>query len=73
MYKYVGRNGVLTTGLLIDGATKIDMLCLSADKGKILTNGEIKLYTVFVYLDEVDSWQEIDDIPDEDENAIGQD
>ena len=40
-YKYNGRNGTLITSILIEGATKIDMLCLIAEEGKILTDGVI--------------------------------
>lgn len=61
-YKYNGRNGTLITSILIDGASKIDMVCLIADKGKILTNGEKQLYSIYIYEDEVEQWTEIDDI-----------
>ena len=62
-YQYIGRNGVLITPILIDGAAKIDMFCLEADERKILTDGEQKLYTIIVYADEVDNWTEIEDNP----------
>lgn len=61
-YKYNGRNGTLITSILIDGASKIDMVCLIADKGKILTNGEKQLYSIYIYEDEIEQWTEIDDI-----------
>lgn len=61
-YKYNGRNGTLITSILIEGATKIDMLCLIAEEGKILTNGEQHLYTVYVYPEDLDNWTETDDI-----------
>lgn len=61
-YKYIGRNGVLISSVLIDGASKIDMFCLMADEGKVLTDGDKKLYSVYVYADEVHNWSEIDDI-----------
>ena len=59
-YKYIGRNGTLTSSILIDGATKINMYALTADEGKILTNGEIKIHSVNIYEDELDQWYEID-------------
>lgn len=60
-YKYIGRNGTIITSIVIDGAAnKIDMLYLVADEGKILTNGELQLHSVLVYMDEVDLWSEID-------------
>ena len=58
-YKYIGRNGTLISSILIDGATKIDMYCLIADEGKILTDGQQKLHSVYVYQDELANWVEI--------------
>ena len=60
-YKYLGRNGILVTRILIDGANHIPMMTLSADNGKILTNGEEKTYSVTVELEEVNLWREIPD------------
>ena len=60
-YRYVGRNGIITSSILIEGVEhKIDMLCLIAEKGKTLTNGELQLKSVLVYEDEVNDWYEID-------------
>ena len=60
-YKYIGRNGTLISSILIDGASKIDMLCLVADKGKVLVNGDRKLYSIYVYTDEAEDWIEVED------------
>ena len=59
-YKYIGRNGTLTTSILLEGATKIDMFCLIADPGKIITDGESQFSSIFVYADDLDNWYEID-------------
>lgn len=59
-YKYIGRNGTVISSVLIDGAEKINMYCLTADEGKILTNGHQKLPSVYVYEDELNTWQEIE-------------
>lgn len=61
-YKYNGRNGTLITSILIEGIERINMYCLIADEGKILTNNEQKLHSVYIYTDELDEWKEIDDI-----------
>lgn len=61
-YKYIGRNGVLITPILIEGASKIDMYGLTADEGKVLTNGSLFLNSVNVYADELNDWVEVDDI-----------
>lgn len=60
-YKYLGRNGVLVTRILIDGVNYIPMMTLTADAGKILTNGETSVYSITVEADEVDLWREIPD------------
>ena len=58
-YKYIGRNGIVTTSVIIDGATKIDMLYLIADEGKVLTNGEVKCHSIIIYAEDLDKWTEI--------------
>lgn len=60
-YKYLGRNGVLVTRILIDGVNYIPMMTLIADEGKILTDGETKARSVTVENDEVNLWREIPD------------
>ena len=60
-YKYLGRNGVLVTRILIDGVNYIPMITLIAEKGKILTNGEISVYSITIEADEVNLWREIPD------------
>ena len=61
MYRYLGRNGILTTHILIEGANYIPLVELVADKGKILTNGEKTVYAVVVEESDVNSWSEIAD------------
>lgn len=60
-YKYIGRNGILVTKILIEDAKSIPMAELIADEGKILTNGEKKAHAITVELDEVANWKEIAD------------
>ena len=60
LFRYLGRNGMITSPILLDGINHIDMLQLIADSGKILTNGEIKLSTVSIFVDELEQWTEID-------------
>lgn len=60
-YKYLGRNGVLVTRILIDGVNYIPMMTLTADAGNILTNGETSIYSITVEADEVNLWREIPD------------
>ena len=60
-YKYLGRNGILVTRILIDGVNYIPMMTLIADAGKILTDGETSVYSITVESDEVNLWREIPD------------
>ena len=61
MYRYLGRNGILTTRILIDGVNHIPMVELIADKGMILSNGYTTTDSIVVSEEEVQSWREIAD------------
>ena len=59
VYRYLGRNGIITTPVIIEGANAIVMYRLIADADKVLTNGSHKVNTVDVFEDELNSWHEI--------------
>ena len=61
MYRYLGRNGTLTTHIKLENIDPIPMVSLKATKGKILTDGIKKVYSIIVFEDEKDNWVEIDD------------
>ena len=61
LYRYLGRNGILTTRILIEGAYNIPMLELKADEGKILTNGEKYVYLVVIEEGDLPLWKEVAD------------
>lgn len=61
MYRYIGRNGIITSKILLDDIKNIPMITLEADKGKVLTNGNVKTKWITVELDEIDNWREIAD------------
>jgi hypothetical protein len=65
MYRYLGRNGTITSNIQLENIAPIHMVKLSASSGKILTDGNKKLYSVTVFEDEVANWYEIDDIGQE--------
>lgn len=60
-YRYIGRNGIITSRVLLNGIDNIPMMELIADQGKILTDGEFKTKWITVELDEVNNWKEIAD------------
>ena len=64
MYRYLGRNGILTTKIHLDGISYIPMVLLQADEGKILTDGERKHYSITVEETEAELCREITDNTD---------
>lgn len=61
LYRYLGRNGIITSPVLLDNIEHIPMLMITANDGFILTNGESKLKTATIFADELDDWIEIED------------
>lgn len=61
MYRYLGRNGIITSPILLESIEPIAMICLRADDGKLLTNGVEKVKTKLVFIDELEDWSEIDE------------
>ena len=59
MYKYIGKNGTITSPVLLEGIQHIDLVELRAAAGYVLTNGEIKRLSITIPADEVDGWYEI--------------
>lgn len=60
LYKYIGRNGEITTPILLEDAKHIPLMELRPEPGYVLTNGNtIKEYFVIVHVDEVDEWTEV--------------
>lgn len=64
LYRYLGRNGILTTKIHLDGINYIPMVLIRADAGKILTDGERKHYSITIEEEELDQWREITDNTD---------
>lgn len=60
VYRYLGINGVVQTPVYIEGANGLKVNVLTADAGKVLTNGKEQKHQVFVADIDVDKWKEID-------------
>lgn len=60
-YKYLGTNGVIESPVHLEDIYYIKLVRLIADKGKILTNGERKVYDIKVPEEEVGNWREIEE------------
>lgn len=65
MYRYLGRNGTITSPILLENISPIPMKRLMAELGKVLTNGERHAKEVLVFEDEIDEWTEIDEAKSE--------
>lgn len=59
LYKYIGRNGTITSPVLLEDARHIDLIELRADEGYILTDGIMKKQVTVVHIDDVADWSEI--------------
>lgn len=60
LYRYLGRNGIITSPILLENMEPIPMLNLRASSGKILTNGQEFVQSVTIFADELELWSEID-------------
>lgn len=59
MYRYLGRNGIITSPILLEKIDHIAMYSLTADNAKILTNGETQSKSVLCFAEDLDQWTEI--------------
>ena len=61
MYRYLGRNGIITSPILLEKVEPIAMLVLKASPGKLLTNGEVKVKEKMIFAEELKDWSELDE------------
>lgn len=61
LYRYLGRNGILDTRILLDGINHIDMLLIQADPDFVLTDGEVTRHSVTIEASELKNWKEVAD------------
>ena len=61
LYRYSGRNGILTTSVLLDGINHYVVYELKAGVEKLLTDGETTVRAIIVEEDELNNWREIPD------------
>lgn len=60
LYRYVGRNGTITSPILLDNIQYYIYYKLIPQCDKLLTNGEKVLTSVIVPEEEINEWYEID-------------
>lgn len=61
MYRYLGRNGIITSPILLEKIEPITMLHLVAGDDKMLTDGHQVVKSVTIFTEDVDEWTEIDE------------
>ena len=61
IYRYLGRNGIITSPILLEGNAPIKMYRLIADEDKALTDGEIVIKMVDIFSEDLGKWIEIDE------------
>ena len=59
LYRYIGRNGIITSLILLDNINHIPMYRLEADPGHVLTNGQLTLKKADIFVEDLDEWTEI--------------
>ena len=61
LYRYTGRNGIITSLVHLEDAKFFPMYRLIADEGKVLTNGEITVKSIDIFAEDLGNWTEIDE------------
>jgi hypothetical protein len=64
-YKYLGRNGILSTRIQLQDVEGIPMYELYAEENMILTDGERRKESVIVYIEDLEKWEEVPKSPEE--------
>ena len=61
LYRYTGRNGIITSLVHLDDAKYYSMYRLIADEGKMLTDGEQVVKSIDIFAEDLGKWTEIDE------------
>ena len=64
LYRYVGRNGIITSLVRLENVKYFPMYRLIASEGKILTDGEIKTKLIDIFAEDLNKWTEVEDKAD---------
>lgn len=59
LYHYLGTNGTITSHVHLEDIYYVRKLKLTADEGKVLTNGESKHFSVIIPEEDLDKWEEV--------------
>ena len=60
LYKYIGRNGEITSPVFLEDIKYIALMELQPEEGYVLTDGSTtRKYAIVVHVDEVEEWSEV--------------
>ena len=59
LYTYLGTNGTITSYVHLEDIYYVRKLKLTADKGKILTDGNTRTYSTIIAEEDADKWKEV--------------
>lgn len=62
LYRYVGRNGIITSLVHLEDAHFYPMFRLMANEGKVLTDGSTYVKSIDIFAEDLDKWTEVEDI-----------
>lgn len=60
LYRYIGVNGIITSPVLLEGISHIQMYRLSAKPGYVLSDGEKTVKGIDVFEEDIETWTEIE-------------
>jgi hypothetical protein len=61
LYRYTGRNGIITSLVYLEDVKYYPMYRLIAEEGKMLTDGELKVKSIDIFAEDLGKWTEIDE------------
>ena len=61
LYRYTGRNGIITSLVHLEDAKYYPMYRLIADEGKVLTDGELTVKSIDIFAEDLGKWTEIEE------------
>lgn len=61
LYRYIGRNGIITSLVYLEDTKYYPMYRLIADEGKMLTDGKLIVKSIDIFTEDLGKWTEIDE------------
>lgn len=59
LYTYLGTNGTITSYVHLEDIYYVRKLKLTADRGKILTDGNLRTFSTIIAEEDFDKWEEV--------------